>query len=151
MKQDLYIRDYSVQQYQVPQFIDIEDRIIGPLTLKQFMYLLGAAAVALVGWFFLYIPLFILFAVPIIAVFTAMAFVKINGRPLPTILMNAINYYLKPRLYLWRQAKEKRQTGAQAQAPKTPALPGITKISESKLADLAWSLDIKEKIEREHK
>lgn len=138
-----------MQQFQVPQFINIEDRIIGPLTLKQFLYLLGAAGVGIVGWSFLYFPLFVIFAVPPAGLFVALAFLKINERPLPTVIFNAIGYYLKPRLYIWRNVPQKKEP------PKMPAdikdeslLAGVPKLSESRLNDIAWSLDIKENIER---
>ena len=146
-----------MQQFQVPQFITVEDRIIGPLTLKQFLYLLGASAVILLGWFFFHIILFVLVALPIGALFTAMAFVTINGRPFPTVFANGINYYLKPHLYLWqKQNKADRGKGigdrelGTSMTPRTPepGLGGIPKLSESKLSDLAWSLDIRERIER---
>ena len=67
-----------MQQFQVPQFITVEDRIIGPLTLKQFFYLLGAAAIALIGWALLHFILFAFVAVPLATLFAAMAFLKIN-------------------------------------------------------------------------
>ena len=139
----------AMQQFQVPQFIAIEDRIIGPLTLKQFFYLLGAASIALLGWFFLVTPLFVILAVPPASLFVAMAFIKINERPLPTIFANAINYYLKPRLYLWRQA-ERKKPPQKVRGEGKPAAPPlvIPKLSESKLSDLAWSLDVKERIGR---
>ena len=148
-----------MQQFQVPQFITVEDRIIGPLTLKQFMYLLGGAAVLLLGWFFLHAILFVLVALPLGALFTSMAFVTINGRPFPTVFANGINYYLKPHLYLWQKQKQGTRNqalgtsvrgagnvglGTRTNAP----LAGIPKLSESKLSDLAWSLDIKERIDR---
>lgn len=137
-----------MQQYQVPQFINIEDRIIGPLTLKQFFYLLGAAGIIIVGWFFLYIVLFVLIAVPIAGLFIALAFATVNGRPFPTVFTGAINYYLKPRLYLWRQTQAKQSTKSVPQpAKKGESLLGaVPKLSESKLSDLAWSLDIRERI-----
>ena len=154
-----------MQQFQVPQFITVEDRIIGPLTLKQFMYLLGGAAVLLLGWFFLHVILFVLVALPLGALFTSMAFVTINGRPFPTVFANGINYYLKPHLYLWQKSKEskdkrienrgqrvenrERGTRDLGLVTRTNApIAGIPKLSESKLSDLAWSLDIKEKIDR---
>ncbi|OHA09169.1 MAG: hypothetical protein A3B37_01345 [Candidatus Sungbacteria bacterium RIFCSPLOWO2_01_FULL_59_16] len=137
-----------MRQYQIPQFITVEDRIIGPLTLKQFMYLLGAAGAGLLGWFFLHVVLFLILALPIVGFFVAMAFVKINGRPFPVIFMGAINYYLKPRLYLWRQVPEKRPRAASPQPPQESALlANAPKLTESKLSELAWSLDIKEKLE----
>lgn len=137
-----------MQHYQVPQFIAIEDRIIGPLTLKQFLYLLGAAAIGLLGWSFLHPALFLVFAVPPAGLLVAMAFVRVSGRPLPTVFFSAVNYYLKPRLYLWRKIEERKKPPAAKS--EEPLLAGIPKLSESKLDDLAWSLDIKEKIgERE--
>lgn len=137
-----------MQQFQVPQFITVEDRIIGPLTLKQFLYLLGAASVGLVGWFWLNIFIFIFLALPIAGLFAAMAFAKINGQPLPAVIANALNYYLQPRLYLWKSAPPPKP----GQAPAPPAVshvepPPRTALTESKLADLAWSLDIKERLD----
>ena len=68
-------------QYQVPQFIDIEDRIIGPLTLKQFIYLAFAAAVLFVFWFLFKFYIWIIVALPITILAMAFAFLKINDRP----------------------------------------------------------------------
>ncbi len=135
-----------MQQFQVPQFINIEDRIIGPLTLKQFLYLLGAAAVALVGWSFLHFILFIIVVIPFSGLFVAMAFVKINEQPLPAVFFAAINYYLRPRLYLWRKVQEKERAAVVQIRKEERPLAGIPKLSASKLNDLAWSLDIKERI-----
>ena len=69
-------------QFQVPQFIEMEDRIFGRLTLKQFLYLAGGvgASVAL----YLYIPfkiVAIILIIPIVAFSLALAFYKINKRP----------------------------------------------------------------------
>lgn len=141
-----------MQQFQVPQFINIEDRIVGPFTLKQFFYLLGAAGVAIVGWIYLYIPLFVLIAAPIASLFVALAFAKVNGRPFPAVFAGAINYYLKPRLYLWRQTQEKQSTNSGEPGTKKEGslLGAVPKLSESKLNELAWSLDIKERIEERH-
>lgn len=142
-----------MQQFQVPQFIDIEDRIIGPLTLKQFFYLLAAAGVGLMGWFFLHLVLFVLIALPLAGLFAAMAFVKISGRPFPVIFMSAVNYYLKPRLYLWRsrpapKPSQLSQLIRGGEPPPAPAslLGAAPKLSERKLGELAWSLDITERI-----
>lgn len=153
---------FRMQQYQVPQFITIEDRIVGPLTLKQFLYLLGAAGVTLLGWFFLHLVLFAIITVPFAALFLAMAFLKVNGVPFPTVFANAINYYLKPRLYLWQHVRETPKAKAtesppeaqhrSGQPPKdtsaiTPSLtpPGP---SAGKLSNLAWALDVQQQVNR---
>ncbi|MBI2055434.1 MAG: PrgI family protein [Candidatus Sungbacteria bacterium] len=142
-----------MQQFQVPQFINVEDRIIGPLTIKQFLYSLGAAGVGLVGWRFLYLPLFILLALPVILLLLAMAFGKIDERPFPVVFINAINYIVKPRLYIWKKTHAEKKTlghrlppGVRPAAEENPIV-ALGKLSENKLSDLAWSLDIKERVE----
>lgn len=144
------MNNFAMQQYQVPQFINIEDRIIGPLTLKQFLYFLGAAGIGILGWRLLYLPLFIIIGVPLIGFFTAMAIGKVDERPFPTIFANALNYFLKPRLYLWKQGQEEKKPAKKQMVmpPNEGPLVNLSKLSESKLSDLAWSLDIKEKVGR---
>lgn len=90
-------------QFQVPQYIEVEDKIIGPLTLKQFFYLAGAGAILFVAWFFLKLWLFI--ALAIIIGFTGLvfAFYKVNGRPFRFFIGAIIIYLKKPKLYLWRK------------------------------------------------
>lgn len=137
-----------MRQFQVPQFITVEDRIIGPLTLKQFLYLLGAGGTLLIGSrfvFLVFVPVF----VPLAGFFVALAFLKVQDRPFPAIVMAAFNYYLKPRLYIWRKLPPKIPSSPSQKTPPPAALelPGI---SESKLSDLAWSLDVKEKTDAPH-
>ena len=73
-------------RFQVPQFIEVEDKVVGPLTLKQFMYLAGGAGMAFVAYRFL--PLFIaIFVIPAIAGLSlALAFYKVNNKPFVDLL-----------------------------------------------------------------
>lgn len=90
-------------QFQVPQFIDIEDKIIGPLTLKQFLYMAGGLMILAFLWLYLKLGLFIIVAIPIVLLSLALAFYKINGRPFIYFLGAFITYLTKPRLYLWKK------------------------------------------------
>lgn len=74
----------------------------------------------------------------------ALAFYKINNRPFIIIVENAIGYFLKSKLYLWekRDPKKEKVTGVN---PETRKLT-VPRLSENKLKDLAWSLDIKENL-----
>ena len=132
-------------RYQVPQFIDVEDRIFGPLTIKQFVYLAGGAGLSFTLWRFL--PLFIALIViaPVIALSLGLAFYKVNNRPLLTTLEYATNYLFGKKLYLWKTKKELPKQ-ARIKTKKESELISVPKLSESKLKDLAWSLDIKENI-----
>lgn len=131
-------------RYQVPQFIEVEDKIFGPLTLKQFIYLAGGGGVCLM--FFTLLPLYIAIAcmVPVVALVVGLAFYQVNGRPLIHALEHATAYLLGSKLYLWKQREAKPTV--QAPAAGAPLPPGIVpKLSQSKLKDLAWSLNIKDR------
>ncbi|MEA4910884.1 hypothetical protein SDC9_21722 [bioreactor metagenome] len=94
-------------QFRLPQFLDIEDKIFGPFTLKQFGYLLGAIAFGYLFWRI--IPAKII-AVPLILIFSgtfvALAFVKINNRPFADILESAYKFLIGNKTYVWYQEKK---------------------------------------------
>jgi hypothetical protein len=104
-------------QFQVPQFIETEDKIIGPLTLKQFVYITIGAGISF--FLFFYFNLFLwIFSIVIINTFTiSLAFVKINGIPLPKIVGAAIGYFWKPKFYLWKKTNAPGQKIEKTEAP----------------------------------
>ncbi len=92
--------------FQIPQFIETEDKIVGPLSLKQFLYV-GAAGGLIFGLFFiLNKTVWFMVSVLIGSMGASLAFIQYNGQPLPKILWYAVNYFWRPRLYLWRRAEE---------------------------------------------
>ncbi|MBU6141786.1 PrgI family protein [Patescibacteria group bacterium] len=93
-------------QFQVPQFIETEDKIVGPLTLTQFLYVAAGGGVCFILFFFLQTPLWIFFVLLIMPASVSLAFVKINGRSLPVVLLAALGYYWKPRFYIWQREEE---------------------------------------------
>jgi hypothetical protein len=101
-------------QFQVPQFIETEDKIIGPLTLKQFLYLAVAGGICFVLFFFLTTLLWIFVSALLFGIAAAFAFISVNGRPLSVAALSALGFYWKPRMYLWQRTAE------------TPKLPTIT-------------------------
>jgi hypothetical protein len=129
-------------RYQVPQFIEIEDKIIGPLTIKQFVYLAGGAGMSFVAFRFLTL----LLAIPIIAVIIvlslALAFYKVNNRNFIELMESVFSFYTKDRLYIWKKMPKKIEV--QKITEKAPPEMFVPKLSESKLKELAWSLDINE-------
>lgn len=139
----------AMRQYQVPQFITVEDKVIGPFSIKQFLYLAGGGTIiflartSFTGYFFY------LIVVLVGSLAASLAFLKVNEQPFPSFLKNAISYALHPRVYIWKKG-----------APQKPAAPGkettkpevlvksLPKLSQSKLSDLAWSLDLKERTDQ---
>ncbi len=133
-------------RYQVPQFIEIEDKIFGPLTLKQFIYLAGGGGMCLIFFSLLPLYLMVVLSMPVVALSLGLAFYQVNGRPLIVAIEHAVGYFLGHKLYLWKQHEAKTpQAAAQAAALNSSNLPPVPKLSESKLKDLAWSLNIKDR------
>lgn len=133
-------------RYQVPQFIEIEDRIFGPLTLKQFLYVAGGAAIGFIIWNFLPTFLAIIVGVPIVAFFLALAFYKTNGRPFVNTVESAVKYFFSSKLYIWHKKEKTPQELAKKEIPAENTNLYVPKLSDSKLKELSWGLDINETI-----
>lgn len=93
-------------QFEVPQFIEIEDKIFGPLTWRQFLYVGGGGAMAVVLFFMAPFYIFILIGLPVGVLAGALAFFPINNRPFSYFLEAMYNYTRKQKLYLWRQQRD---------------------------------------------
>lgn len=90
-----------MQRFTVPQFIDVEDKIIGPITTRQFLiFLTGAILVAILYRFFDFTAF--LFLAVLISLFTiVLAFVKINGRPFHYFLLNIVQTSRRRGARVW--------------------------------------------------
>lgn len=93
-------------RFEVPQFIEIEDKIVGPLTWKQFIYLAGGVGILTVLLLRFTIIVFLIFGLPIGILAVSLAFHRVNNRPFSYFLEAFLNYTTKKKLYLWRKEKE---------------------------------------------
>lgn len=135
-------------EYQVPQFIEVEDKIFGPFTFKQAIYLGGGIGLGAIVFFTLPLFLAVLIMVPVGALTFALAFYRINNKPFVEIMEAAFTFYLGNRLYLWKKEKApKEETAPLPVAPQAD----VQKLglSQSKLRELALSLDIQDRETRE--
>lgn len=132
-------------QFQVPQFIDIEDKVIGPFTLKQFLYILAAGGILFVLFKILNLFVFILLAIPVVALSYALAFVKIHNQPFITAIRNFLGFLRKPDFYVWKKPTAK----SPAEEKKVPKI--IKKVSpkkrfkkptKSRLQEIGWKIEI---------
>lgn len=129
--------------FQVPQFIEIESKIFGPLSFPQFIYVVGGVAIAFL--FYVAIPYFYIALIPmILSVLSgaALAFYKVNDRSLIFLVQSMIKYYTGSKLYLWKKDVAKKDISV---SEKNPTI-DPKKIYGDKLHELSWSLDVKENI-----
>lgn len=138
----MHLVRYTIfMEYQVPQFIEVEDKIFGPLTLKQFIFVAGGVGLCVI--LILYLPTFIgvLLSIPVAILSGALAFYKVNNKNFVDMIEAAFNYYTKDRLYLWKKEPKKNVPVAPVPAESTRQKLELTR---GRLKELAWSLDIKD-------
>jgi hypothetical protein len=132
-------------QFQIPQFTEIEDKVIGPLTLKQFLYLLVGAFVIYILFKILNFFVFIVLAIPIAAIALALAFVRVNQQPLASALKNFFRFVKKPDFYIWKKPEPKK-------IKEEKPLPEIIKkepinkkerlVPREKLQEIGWKIEV---------
>ncbi len=104
-------------QFQVPQFIETEDKIVGPLSLRQFVYVVIAVGISVMFYFLLHAWAWILLSLPVLGGGFAFAFVKVNGRPFAQLVNSALSFYWKPQKYVWQAENPGLQKTEEAMRP----------------------------------
>src|SRR3989344_2768962 len=90
-------------KFQVPQFIETETKLIGPFTLKQFLWLASGGAILFLMYMILPVYAFFVLAIPIGGIAVSLAFVKINETPLVNYVMYGLNYFMGPKQYIFKK------------------------------------------------
>src|SRR3989338_4385631 len=92
-----------MEQFVVPQFIDVEDKVIGPITVRQFIILLSGSGLCFIAYKLSDFTLFLLETVFILVLTFVVAFVKVNGRPVHYFILNIIQTSKKPKIRIWQK------------------------------------------------
>lgn len=130
------------QQFQVPQFIEHEGKLVGPFTLKQTLLLGGGGALLFVLWFMLEKWLFILLAFPVVLAFLLVGFMKVNGRPLLDFIGAFFSFFIAPQLYIWQKRLEGMGKATPKKRKKVEKFEGPSvEITKKGIRDLAKNLD----------
>ena len=119
--------------YKVPQDVEADDKLLGPFTFRQFLYLLIVVALGFVAWGLsqLFIGLIII-PLPAILLFGALALPLRKDQPMEIYMAAMVSYFLKPRLRLWDP--EGVETLIEITAPRTVEVVRTKDISESEAA-----------------
>ncbi len=132
-------------QYIVPQFIDVEDKILGPLAVRQFIIILGGISLIVGSYQLVYklanqFSIFLFTAVGILVGMVAFAFVKVNGRPFHQFLLNVLQSLKNPRMRLWNNEVGER-LAYRREPPPPPPIPTKQPLTQTKLAQLSMLVD----------
>lgn len=135
-----------MQQFTVPQFIDVEDKIIGPLTTRQFLIELTGFIIIGISYKFFDFTLFVTSGILIFAISGVFAFFKINGRPFHFFVLNFIQTLKRPPLRIWNHQINKVEAVFERDEIKSDNfIPAVTPktYASSRLSELALIVDTK--------
>ncbi|MFH1047864.1 MAG: PrgI family protein [Patescibacteria group bacterium] len=119
-------------RFTVPQFIDAEDKIFGPITTRQFIILLITAGLVFVTFKLADFVLFLVLGILEVLLAGLIAFVKINGQPFHYFLLNLVQTFAKPRLRIWDKTLTDGELRAIIMAP--PPAPPTKRLIKERVA-----------------
>ncbi len=129
------------EQFVVPQFLDVESKIIGPITARQFIILLATMMLDfLVYRIFLSVIAVLGLGIPILGIGLIFAFAKVNGQPFHYIILNMIQTFRKPFIRVWDKTVDDTQLRANLKKDDQPVAVSTTKkrpIERSRLSDIS--------------
>lgn len=109
-------------RYKVPQDVEADDKLIGPFSFRQFVYLLIAGGlIALAFGLFQIFPLLAILPIPLILFFGILALPLRKDQPMETYLAALISFYLKPHKRIWTPGQ--RESTIRITAPKIVEVP----------------------------
>jgi len=138
-------------EYKIPKNIEIEDKILGPFTLRQFLYMIGGGVVV----YFLFLTLgqinlslFIIIVLPIILLDLALVFVRINERSFLAFLGYFSIYLLEPKVRTWQKSTRIKRIMIQSETESEQSKREVVRRTKkgrlrSRLAELAMIVDTK--------
>lgn len=128
--------------FSVPQFIDVEDKVAGPLTWKQLGWMVGMAAVILVVFSIFDTTLAIILTIPTVLLFVALAFYKPNGSPLLVFLGSGVFFLFRPKIAVWeRPAALPTKKAEPVHEHHEEASAGDKQLTREKISELARMID----------
>lgn len=96
-------------RFTIPQFIEHEPKIVGPLTLRQFAYITIPGGICFALYFIVSPLLFYAACIVLMPIGLALAFLKVDNIPLPSLIVNFFKYSISPKMYLWGKIGLKEQ------------------------------------------
>ncbi len=133
-----------MQQFTVPQFIDVEDKIIGPVTTRQFIIMLATGLLIFMLYKLLVFTAFIMFGLLLFGIGGTVAFLRINGQPFHFFLLNFVQTFRRPKVKIWdKELTDSELKGFRDQKPTAPRIAPLRKepLTTSRLSEIALVVD----------
>ncbi|MBI2121185.1 MAG: PrgI family protein [Candidatus Wildermuthbacteria bacterium] len=128
-------------QFQVPQFIERESKIIGPLTFRQFVFIALAAGGGFALFFVLPFGMFLVAAIILGFLAIMLAFVKVGPKTMPEVLLTMFSYGISTKTYFWRSTRKNlpaKKVETYIAPDEGVASSAVKLVKESKIQELFW-------------
>ncbi len=128
----------------VPQFINKEDKIVGPLTAKQLGWLATGGVLLLITWNTLDMSSFIVSAIIIGGIFGALAFYRPYNQPLLSFLLSSVFFAFNPKVYIWKRNYDNIKTVHHSVTKKKDAPVKKKTINNKRILEISNMIDRKD-------
>ncbi|MCX6796405.1 MAG: PrgI family protein [Candidatus Falkowbacteria bacterium] len=134
-----------MQQFTVPQFIDVEDKIIGPITVRQFIIILASCLFAVAAYRIFTFSAFLVISIIVFGIAAVFAFYRVNGMPFHFFVLNFFQTFSRPTLRVWNLAIGKIETEfineSEAKKDELKTRKQDRRVGGSRLAELSLIVD----------
>lgn len=130
-----------MQQFTVPQFIDVEDKIIGPITVRQFLIMLSGFIVVAIFYKIFDFSLFLAASILDMMICGIFAFLRVNGRPFHFFVLNLVQSFKKPKIRVWRQSRVAEENFFREKVSVGSGRAPVKERNSSRLAELSLIVD----------
>ena len=134
-----------MQQFTVPQFIDVEDKIIGPITVRQFIIMLAAFLTMVAVYRIFTFSAFLVISILIFGIAAVFSFYRVNGMPFHFFVLNFFQTLKRPSLRVWNHMIGKIETEFVNESEVKDATEKIKRqgrrVGSSRLAELSLIVD----------
>ena len=134
-----------MQQVVVPQFLDVEDKVLGSISVRQFSELVVGGLIMVVFYKVFDFSLFVVSSMIVLALTLLLAFTKINGQPFHLFMLNFLQTMRKPKLTIWKKAINLKELRALLMAPPPAKMARHvvmrSPVTSSKLSEISLIID----------
>ncbi|MBU0732050.1 PrgI family protein [Patescibacteria group bacterium] len=130
-----------MKQFIVPQFIDVENKILGPLSVRQFLEILATGGIIFIAYELFSFWIFAIVSVFAIAIGGTFAFVKINAQPFHLFAIVMVQTLRRPNLKVWQPGQYEKPVKIKDKKKVEPVIATKEEVDQSRLTELSLMVD----------
>jgi hypothetical protein len=134
-----------MQQVTVPQFLDVEDKIIGPITIRQFIEMMIGGGIIFIFYKVFDFSLFVAAGLIVMGITLMFAFARVNGQAFHLFLLNLIATFKNPKLKVWKKTVSVADIKADFKKPPETKVATVIiskkPVTSSKLSEMSLIVD----------